>query len=162
MTPTGFTLDYNANDSAFRLHPDDGTFEFILTHRAGADSHAGARLSSVVAYPKARLSAELKVPLLSGNVFALYCSTLEPAPGAAREQDELDWEFLRADANHVWTNMHKGGEELAGEMTDIGCSYADGEWHEFVLEWDVEAGLASWTVDGRLVRHVDCIKGFDQ
>jgi beta-glucanase (GH16 family) len=94
--------------------------------------------------------AKLNEPLPAGIVGGIFFY-LPHAKANKSNHDEIDFELLSNDPNHVWTNIY--ANEPLGTGNPISYSYPSGsatDFHTYQMQWTPDK--VSWYVDGNLIR----------
>ena len=150
-----FVVDYNQeqvavlSQNAFSIKLD-----LNATRPVNGDPK-GARIATKFAYESGKIAARVKSGAsVPGIVGSFYLSNYEPERKEERVQYEVDFEFMGARGHrYVQTNVFTngaGGEEVFHPIPDH-----DSQFHLYEIEWDVKAGFAELSVDGKQVRCVD-------
>jgi hypothetical protein len=95
---------------------------------------------------------KMNAPIPAGIVCGIFLYA-PPASTSNTLHDEIDFELLSNDPNHVWTNIY--GNEPLGAGHAASHSYATGsatDYHTYQIQWLPDQ--VSWYVDGTLVRTV--------
>ncbi len=96
--------------------------------------------------------AKMNAPIPPGIVGGIFLYA-PPTSTSNTLHDEIDFELLGNDPNHVWTNIY--GNEPLGTGHPASYSYASGsatDYHTYQIQWLPDQ--VSWYVDGTLVRTV--------
>lgn len=95
---------------------------------------------------RAKMSADMPPGMVCG-IF-LYAP-----PASGTNHDEIDFEILSNDPNHISTNIY--GHEPLGVGHPVICSYPSGaatDYHEYQIVW--KPTEVTWSVDGAIIRTV--------
>lgn len=99
------------------------------------------------------MRAKLDVPVAGGTVAGIFLYA--PPDNAGNSlHDEIDFEIMGNDPNHIYTNIY--GDEPLGYGHPEAHSYVSGsatDYHIYEIRW--MSNQVSWLVDGEVVRVVN-------